>query len=56
MKGARGGNIDIKFMYDSFPGVIPETDEFMFGTDTGVVKARTVRRLPEPDRWDGGRK
>ena len=52
LKGARGGKIDTRFMYGIFLGVIPHTGEFILGTDMGAVRARTVRRVPEPDRWD----
>jgi len=29
-----------------------QSDEALIGTENGIVKARTIRRLPEMSRWD----
>ena len=33
-------------------GVIARTQETLIGTDVGVVKCRTVTRLPDNERWN----
>ena len=35
-------------------GVNGRTEEVFIGTGKGVVKRRTVRRLPNDKCWDGG--
>ena len=42
-----------KFKYGIFVGVNPRTSESLIANSSGVFRARTVKRLPEDDRWDG---
>lgn len=51
LKAARGGKLDARFAYGTFVGVMANTGEFIVSTDRGAVRARTVRRVPESDRW-----
>ena len=34
-------------------GVTDRTDETRIGTESGVVKCRTITRRPEGQQWDG---
>ena len=34
-------------------GVIDRTEEAIIGTEHGVVKCRTIKRMPEGQQWDG---
>ena len=52
LKGARDGKFDVRFRYGVFLGMVAETGEFIIGTPDGAVRARSVRRLVESDRWD----
>ena len=41
-----------KMKYGICLGIIDRTEEVLIGTERGVVKCRTVKRLPENQKWD----
>ena len=45
--------LEPRMEYGVFYGVNFRTDEVRVGTERGVVKARTIKRLAPEDRWDG---
>ena len=40
-----------KFQYGIFVGIQQKSNEVLVATEEGVVKARTLKRLPEEKRW-----
>ena len=50
--GKRASRLEDKFLPGIYLGQSLRTDESLIGTSNGVVRARTVRRLPEGDRKD----
>ena len=51
LKGARNGKLEAKFEYGIFVGVLERSGEAIISTEAGMVKARTVKRLLEENRW-----
>ena len=49
--GGRLNKLEPKLDFGLFCGTRPRSDEASIMTLDGVKKARTFRRLPEPDRW-----
>ena len=52
LKPGRGGKFDPKFHFGIYLGRSGFSNEVVVGTEHGAVRVRTVRRLPEEDRWD----
>ena len=44
-------NVDANFHDRIWLGLGTKSDESIIGTTSGVIKAKTVRRLPEDQRW-----
>ena len=51
LKPARETKDKLKYEYGIFVGIIPKSNEMCISTQDGVVKARTIRRIPKEDRW-----
>ena len=49
----RGGKFDSEWREGIWLGHARSSDEHLIGTDAGVVRAWTVRRKPEEERWQG---
>ena len=43
---------EARWKYGIWLGISNRSDEVIIGTETGVIKARSVRSLVEKDRWD----
>ena len=43
--------MDVKFLYGIFLGARAQTDECIIGAAEGVVRARSIKRLPGAERW-----
>ncbi len=41
-----------RFEYGIYLGVLQSSNELLVATDAGVVKVRTIKRLPDDRRWD----
>jgi hypothetical protein len=41
-----------RFEYGIYLGVLQSSNELLVATDAGVVKVRTIKRLPDDQRWD----
>ena len=52
-KGGRLEKLDARFRFGIWVGIVPSSSESLIATPMGVVTARTIRRLPEDERWDG---
>ena len=52
LKPGRLGGMHSRFFYGVFLGINERTDEVCIGTEGGVIKAQTMRRLGEEQRWD----
>ena len=54
LKGAKSlrNKGDAKMEYGVWLGAKLRTDEILIATEKGVVKARTLRGLPEGQNWD----
>ena len=50
--GKRASRLEDKFLPGIYFGQALRMDESLIGTQNGVVRARTLRRLPEGDRQD----
>ena len=48
----RMSKLDDKFLPGIFLGLTLKSDESLVGTPEGVVRARTIRRLPPAERGD----
>ena len=46
-----GPKVDARFPDGIWLGLRMKSDESIIGTPNGVIKAKTVRRLPEDQRW-----
>lgn len=44
---------DARFYDGIWLGLLAKSDEDIIGTSRGVIRARTIRRLPGDQRWDG---
>ena len=42
---------EAEFLYGTWLGIDLRTGEILVGTSSGIVRARTVKRRPEPERW-----
>ena len=42
---------EARFLYGTWLGIDLRTGEILVGTTSGVVRARTIKRRPEPERW-----
>ena len=49
--GGKLSKLDTKCSFGRFCGIRPRTDEMYIMTPDGILKTRSVLRLPEPDRW-----
>ena len=49
--GGKLSKLDTKWSFGRFCGIRPRTNEMYIMTPDGILKTRSVRRLPEPDRW-----
>ena len=52
-KGGKLNKLDPKYNYGIFLGTSCRTGEHFVGTPDGVVKARSLRRLTEGEKWSG---
>ena len=43
---------EAKFQEGIWLGLDQRTEEVIIGTPSGIVKCRSVRRRPEPERWN----
>ena len=50
--GGRMNKLETKWSHGRFCGIRPKSSESLIMTPEGVVKARTMRRPPLPDRWN----
>ena len=50
--GGRQQDLEPRFRFGLFLGVIAGTQESVIGTPAGAVKARSIRRLVDKDKWD----
>ena len=50
-KAGRGGDLEMKFFYGTFVGIHGPSDEKIVATSEGALRVRTIRRLPEAERW-----
>ena len=51
VQGSKMNKLESKRDFGWFCGIRPQSNEAFIMTSDGVKKARTFRRLPEPDRW-----
>ena len=49
--GGKMNKLDVKWQPGRFIGIKPRSNEALIMTERGVVKARSMRRLPRTDRW-----
>ena len=52
LKADRGGKFDARFLSGVYLGALTRTGEAIIGTETGAVRVRAIRRLPDDKRWD----
>ena len=50
LKAARPGKLEARFRHEMFCGLL-RSGESIIGTDEGMLRARTVHRVPTQDRW-----
>ena len=48
----KANKMDARWEPGTWLGFEPRTDEVRIGTASGIVKARSVRRRPESERWN----
>ena len=51
LKAARGDKMDVRFEYGTYVGTSFTNGEHYVATKGGVIRARTLRRLPVEERW-----
>ena len=51
LKAARGDKMDVRFEYGIYVGTSFVNSEHYVATEGGVIRTRTIRRLPMEDRW-----
>ena len=49
----RLGPLDSRFQEGRYLGPMDGSNTVLVGTASGVVKARTIKRLPPGERWTG---
>ena len=49
----RLGPLDSRFEQGTYLGPMDGSNTVLIGTESGVVKARTIKRLPPGERWTG---
>ena len=51
-RAGRKNKLAAKFKYGVFVGINSRTSESLIANAHGTFRARTIRRLPEDERWD----
>ena len=51
VQGTKMNKLESKWDFGRFVGIRPRSNEAFIMTSDGVQKARSFKRLPEPDRW-----
>ena len=51
-KRDRKNKLEPRFLYGIWSGISARSGEFVIITPDGQMKARTIKRLPEDQRWD----